>query len=117
MDDDPAFRALAKRMVVGSGLSVVAEADTAAAAITAADELRPDAVLVDVGLPDRDGIDVACDLHARDWRPRVVLISSDPDVAVLVRERCDADGLAHTLPFVPKAELPNAPLRRLLSDG
>ena len=117
MDDDPEFRALAKRMVVGSGLSVVAEADTAAAAITAADELRPDAVLVDVGLPDGDGIDVACDLHARDWRPRVVLISSDPDVAVLVRERCDADGLAHTLPFVPKAELPNAPLRRLLSDG
>ena len=117
VDDDPAFRALAKRIVIDSGLSVVAEAGTAAAAVTVADELRPDAILVDVGLPDRDGIDLACDLHARAWRPRVVLISSDPDVAVLVPERCDADGIAQTLPFVAKAELPNAPLRRLLSDG
>lgn len=117
VDDDPAFRTLARRIVADSGLEVVGEAETAAAAETAADSLRPDAVLVDVGLPDRDGIDLACDLYARPWSPRVVLVSSDPDVGTLARERCAADGLAETLPFVPKAELPNAPLHRLLGDG
>lgn len=113
VDDDPAFRALARRMVSGAGLEVVGEADGAAAAAESADTLRPDAILVDVGLPDGSGIDLARDLAARPWAPRVVLVSSDPDAG----PRPAADGAEHALPFVPKAELPNAPLDRLLKGG
>ena len=71
VDDDPVFRDLARRIITACGLIVVGEACTVAAAIEAADTLRPDAALVDVGLPDGDGIALAERLAALPWRPRV----------------------------------------------
>src|ERR1700750_1893666 len=109
VDDDPAFRSLARRLLVGSGLGLAGEAATVAAALAAAGSLRPDAILVDVGLPDGDGITLAGQLTALPWRPRVVLTSSDAEAAT-------ADDVVKSgaVPFVPKAELPNQPLRELL---
>src|SRR4051812_43493701 len=52
VDDDPDFRQLARTMLTGAGLVVVADAATVAAAIVAARDHRPDSALVDVGLPD-----------------------------------------------------------------
>jgi DNA-binding NarL/FixJ family response regulator len=112
VDDDPDFRGLAARIVVAGGHTVVGEAGTVASAMDAAHELKPCAALVDVGLPDGDGISLALALMALPWRPRVVLTSSDPDAASPedVR-RCGAGA------FIPKDQLPNAPLRRLLTAG
>jgi DNA-binding NarL/FixJ family response regulator len=111
VDDDPTFRGLARRMLVAAGLRVVGEADTVAAANAAALDLRPDAALVDVGLPDGDGIALACKLAALPWRPRIVLTSTDAGAAspddVL---RCGAGT------FVPKADLPGVSLARLLAS-
>ena len=109
VDDDPAFRRLARVMLVAVSLAVVGEAETAAAALAAAAALRPDAVLVDVGLPDRDGVWLAAELTALPWRPRVVLTSSDPGAATQRDvERSGAQA------FVPKNALPDAPLGDLL---
>ena len=69
VDDDAIFRALARRMLGDCGLAVVGEAETVAAGMAAASELRPDAALVDVGLPDGDGIALARELAALPWRP------------------------------------------------
>jgi DNA-binding NarL/FixJ family response regulator len=112
IDDDPTFRGLARRMLAAGGLIVVGEAATAAAAMAAALELRPRAVLVDVGLPDGDGVVLAGELSALPWSPRIVLTSTDPDAASPedVR-RCGAAA------FVAKDELPNAPLHQLLATG
>jgi DNA-binding NarL/FixJ family response regulator len=112
VDDDPVFRGLAKRMLAAGGLVVVGEAETVATAMAAAIELRPDAALVDVGLPDGDGIALARELSALPWRPRIVLCSTDPDAA-------SADDVSRSgaAAFVAKDELPNAPLRRLLANG
>jgi DNA-binding NarL/FixJ family response regulator len=112
VDDDPAFRPLARRMLTAAGFHVVGEADTAAAARAAAVDLQPDAALVDVGLPDGDGVTLARVLTQLPWRPRVLLTSTDPDAASSddVR-RSGARG------FVPKSELPNAPLAQLLAGG
>jgi two-component system nitrate/nitrite response regulator NarL len=79
IDDDPSFRSLARLVLTGSGLEVIGEAGTAADGVTAAELLRPDAILLDVGLPDRDGIDLALELSALPWAPRVLLTSSDSD--------------------------------------
>jgi DNA-binding NarL/FixJ family response regulator len=109
VDDDPAFRAVARRIVAAAGgLAVVGEAGTAQAAAEIADELRPDALLVDVGLPDGDGVALAVRLIALPWRPRVLLMSSDPE-AVGSEEllRSGASG------FLFKQDLPEAPLKRL----
>ena len=81
MDDDTVFRGLARRMIVAAGLEVVAEASTVAAALAVAGRIRPAAALVDVGLPDGDGVALARELAALPWRPRVVLTSTDADAA------------------------------------
>jgi DNA-binding NarL/FixJ family response regulator len=109
VDDDPAFRRLAQRILEPFGLAVAGEADTAASAISAADALRPDAVLVDVGLPDSDGVALARELSALPWQPRVVLTSSNAEAATASEVRsCGAAA------FVPKNELPSADLDDLL---
>ena len=109
VDDDPAFRRLAQRILASCGLAVAGEADTAASAMSVADTLRPDAVLVDVGLPDSDGIALARQLTALPWRPRVVLTSSNAEAAT-AREVRSSGAEA----FVPKSELPSAALGDLL---
>ncbi len=109
VDDDPAFRRLAQRILDAFGLAVAGEADTAASAISVAGSLRPDAVLVDVGLPDSDGIALARKLTALPWRPRVVLTSSNAEAATVSEVRSSGAEA-----FVPKNELPSAALGDLL---
>jgi DNA-binding NarL/FixJ family response regulator len=110
VDDDPGFRGLAVRMLTAAGLKVVGQADSAAAAMAAARAVKPDAVLVDVDLPDRNGIALALELSALPWRPRVVLTSVDFDAA-----RPDDVRRSGARAFVHKADLPNRPLASLLA--
>jgi DNA-binding NarL/FixJ family response regulator len=112
VDDDPVFRRLARRTLTADGLAVVGEADTVAAAMAAAESLRPEAVLVDVGLPDGDGVTLAGELTALPWRPRVLLTSTDPDAA-----SDDDVRTSGAVAFIPKDDLPGAPLRALLAGG
>ena len=105
VDDDPAFRSLAARMLDEAGLAVAGEAADARAAVAAAHALRPGAILVDVGLPDRSGIELARELLALPWHPRVLLTSADADAA---------SGDDASPRFVAKADLPGAPLLALL---
>ena len=73
VDDDPIFRALVRRLLTGAGLVVVGEAESVAEGLAVAEELRPNAALVDFGLPDGDGLGLARQLTALPWQPRVVL--------------------------------------------
>jgi CheY-like chemotaxis protein len=107
VDDDPSFLSLARRILEDAGVTVAATAPTAAAGLATAHALEPDAVLVDVGLPDRDGIELARELAGLPWAPRVLLTSTDRDAVAGPH----VDGLP---PFVPKEDLPGAPLHRLL---
>ena len=112
VDDDSTFRVLARRLLVGAGLRVVGEGGNVAEGLSMAKELKPDAALVDVGLPDGDGFGLARQLTALPWRPRVVLTSVDSDVGPGGAVRS-----AGAEAFVHKADLPNAPLERLLGCG
>ena len=108
VDDDGEFRRLAAGLITSLGL-VVVEADSVAAAEASALALRPDAALVDVGLPDGDGRMLAERLSALQWHPRIVLTSSDAD-AVDPAEAMRAGIVA----FLPKAELPERLTRGML---
>ena len=112
VDDDPCFGSLAARILRHAGLEVVGTAVDAATAVAAARSSEPDVVLVDVGLPDRDGVDLAQEMAALPWRPRVVLTSSDRDAA----ERLGSSGADKVLPFIAKEDLAAAPLFRLLGN-
>ena len=110
IDDDAEFRRLAADLLRGLGLGVTGEAGTFADGEAAAVELRPDAALVDVGLPDGDGLELARRIAALPWSPRVLITSSDGDAASGARAR-DLGAIG----FVPKTELATAPLYELLA--
>lgn len=108
VDDDPAFRRLAARMLALAGLVVAGEAADAGAAVAVARELRPRGILVDIDLPDRSGVELARELLALPWGPRILLTSADPTL----EDACDG-----SLRFVAKEDLPGAPLLALLSQA
>ena len=112
VDDDPGFRDLACRLIAELGMTVVARVGSVAAAVAAADELRPQAALLDFGLPDGDGLELAAVLSQRPWRPRVVVISSDPEVITAAEARA-----AGAIAFLAKTDLPTRDLRQLLAGG
>ena len=112
VDDDPAFLRLVARILSDIGIESVRTAADASQALLVAQHARPDAVLVDIGLPDRDGTDLAYELSALPWRPRVVLTSSDSEAFLAIEPR---DG-HRELAFIAKVELAADTLREALSD-
>jgi CheY-like chemotaxis protein len=110
VDDDAAFLVVAAKVLAEMGLCTVLTAPDCGDAVREARARRPDAILVDVGLPDREGIDLARELLQLPWKPRVVLTSTDPDASLLV----DGGRGSGAIPFVPKDELANGGLRALL---
>jgi two-component system chemotaxis response regulator CheY len=59
VDDDEGFRAVARRLLESGGLRVIGEAGDIASALAAVQTLHPRVVLLDVQLPDGDGIAAA----------------------------------------------------------
>jgi DNA-binding NarL/FixJ family response regulator len=110
VDDHPAFRASARSLLEEEGFVVVGEADTGETAVDLARTLSPDVVLLDVVLPDLDGLEVAERLaHSRS---KVVLVSSrDPrDFGARFR-RTSAVG------FISKDDLSGEVLNELLREA
>jgi DNA-binding NarL/FixJ family response regulator len=76
VDDHQSFRRFARRLLEAAGFAVLDEAADGAGAIEAARRLRPDVVLLDVLLPDANGLEVAELLSAESSGPLIVLTSS-----------------------------------------
>jgi CheY-like chemotaxis protein len=78
VDDEPAFRYAARRLLERRGYAVVAEAGSAASAVDAVERFAPQAVLLDVRLGEDDGFDLCRRLTRR--RPWLaVLLASTGD--------------------------------------
>jgi two-component system response regulator FimZ (fimbrial Z protein) len=107
VDDHAGFRASARALLEAEGFDVVAEAVDGAGGIATAARLRPAIVLLDIGLPDISGFEVA--RHIVSPSTVVVLVSSretaarDPRAAA-----CRARG------FLPKNELSGSALTALV---
>ncbi len=77
VDDHPTFRRFARLVLEQAGFSVVGEAEDGATGIEAARTLAPQAILLDIMLPDGSGLDVATTLaESFDTAVSVVLTSS-----------------------------------------
>jgi DNA-binding NarL/FixJ family response regulator len=107
VDDHPGFRASARRMLEAGGFEVVGEAEDGAAAVDATAQLTPDLVLLDVQLPDANGIELAGRIGA-DGGPGVVLTSSRPSDQLDLTD-------TRALGFIPKDELSPTRISELLS--
>lgn len=76
VDDDERFRAIARRALAAEGVDVVAEAGNGEEARSTVARWRPDVVLLDIRLPDIDGLEVARRLRAEDGEVAVILVST-----------------------------------------
>jgi CheY-like chemotaxis protein len=81
VDDDRRFRRMARRALVAEGVDVVAEVADGALAADAVERWRPDVVLVDIRMPDVDGLEVARRLLALPGAHPVVILTSTIDAA------------------------------------
>ncbi|HEY6009107.1 MAG TPA: response regulator [Geobacteraceae bacterium] len=79
VDDETAIRRFL-RTVLDTGEFSLHEAETGHGALAAATAVRPDVILLDLGLPDMDGVDVI--RRIREWSPVPIIVLS-------VRERED----------------------------
>ena len=110
IDNHAPFRRLVRELLERRGFDVVAEADGATTGMEAVAALAPDAVVVDVRLPDGNGFDVCRVLTEADPTLAVLLISADVQHARWVGD-CGA------VAFVHKARLASSDLGGLLGGG
>lgn len=76
VDDHPLFREGLKTLLSRhAGFDVIGEAGTGAEGITKARELRPDIVLMDISLPDGNGIEITRDIMRLSSDTMVTIIS------------------------------------------
>jgi DNA-binding NarL/FixJ family response regulator len=109
VDDHPGFRAMARALLESAGVDIVGEATGAAEALRLAASLRPDAILLDIALPDGDGFDV-CEQVNEDPNPPAVILTSSRSAAVYT-DRLDA---TQARGFIPKSQLTGASVAALV---
>ena len=97
VDDEPAIRRFIRNTLAVHGFRVV-EADSAASGLAAVRHHKPDLVILDLGLPDRDGIEVIRELRAASALPIVVLSSRGDEQAKVAALDLGADDYV-TKPF------------------
>ena len=112
VDDDARFRTQARDILAGYGFLVIGEAADGASGLAAAQALQPDFVLLDIGLPDTEGFDVATVLAINGPPPWVVLTSSWDAWAYGWRLMN-----VHSLGFLPKERISGAAIRALVDRG
>jgi DNA-binding NarL/FixJ family response regulator len=94
VDDHPVVR-MGLRVIteVDPEIIVTGEAASAAEAILAVRQHRPDVVLLDVRLPDRSGLDVCREIKSQPNAPRVLFLTSFADnTLVLTAMQAGGDG-------------------------
>jgi CheY-like chemotaxis protein len=107
VDDSAPFRRAARELLRRRGYVVVGEAGCVAGAIKAAERLAPDAVLLDVHLPDGCGFELSTVLTGGRPELAVLLMSADDPPECDARAKaCGARG------FVPKCCLAAIPLEQ-----
>jgi DNA-binding NarL/FixJ family response regulator len=104
VDDHEVLREGLKSMLAGSDLEVVGTAGNVAAAIDLFEHAAPDVALVDIGLPDGSGIELARRLLAAHPSLRVVLYTGETD-AELLYEGLDSGAQGYALKAGPLSEL------------
>jgi DNA-binding NarL/FixJ family response regulator len=96
-------------LLESEGFEVVGEAEDGMSALRAVYELRPEVMLLDLQLPDIDGLEVAARLTANGSAPAIVITSS--------RDAQDCGPMASregVRGFIPKSELSGPALEALL---
>jgi DNA-binding NarL/FixJ family response regulator len=112
VDDHAGFRLHARALLEADGFSVVGEAADGTSGLRAARSLRPDLLLLDIGLPDLEGFDIAEQL-ALDGPPPLVVLTSSRQAS----EYGPRLASSRVLGFIPKEDLSGSAIRALAEAG
>ena len=122
VDDHPLVReGLRARLAEVAGIDVVGEAGNADEAFARVDMLRPDLVLMDVGMKQVNGIELTARLRERHPSLRVLMLSMY-DNPEYVHRALDAGAMGYVLKEAPSEEIVSAILavaagRQFLGSG
>jgi two-component system response regulator NreC len=84
-DDHGIVRRGLRGLVESAGLTVVAEAADGLEAVRLCEETRPDVLILDIGMPTLNGIEVAARAQKLDRPPRVIILSVHGDESYIMR--------------------------------
>jgi len=84
-DDHEVIRTGLASLLAGSDIEIVAEAATGKEAVKMAEESRPDVILLDIRMPDGDGLSTLEKLRAKVPDSRVVMLSTYDNPTYIAR--------------------------------
>jgi DNA-binding NarL/FixJ family response regulator len=112
VDDHARFRRSARALLEFEGFEVVGEATNGEEGVALARRLAPEALLLDVQLPDIDGFEVADRVADVSPRPDIVFVSNRDAADYVTRvAACGARG------FITKGDFSPETLQGCLRDG
>ncbi|MDE0805198.1 MAG: response regulator transcription factor [Acidimicrobiales bacterium] len=82
-DDHRMLRETMKRSMIDEGFDVIAEAADGLEAVTLTLEHRPDVVLMDVTMPEFDGVEATRRIHEADESIRIIMLTMHADEDVI----------------------------------
>lgn len=99
VDDHPVICMAVSFLLSREGYQVVGETDNGLDALTLTRQLKPDLVILDIGIPRLDGLEVVMRLNRLDDIPKVLILTSQPPETFA--SRCMQAGAAG---YVSKSE-------------
>ena len=98
VDDHPAIRMAVNMLLKQDGHHILAEVDNGVDAIAMAKSNRPDIVILDIGIPQLDGIEVIKRIKLLDMGTKILVLSAQSTHHIMVRcFQAGADGFLSKL--------------------
>jgi two-component system, NarL family, response regulator DegU len=82
-DDHRMLREGLRRSMIDEGFDVVGEAENGEEAVRMAEELQPDVILMDVSMPEMDGVEATRAITRSEDAPRIIMLTMHADAEVL----------------------------------
>jgi two-component system, NarL family, nitrate/nitrite response regulator NarL len=88
VDDEPLFMQMLQSLLdVEAGVEVVGEAANGKQAVTLAQRLEPDVIVMDVSMPVMDGLEATREIRERDPQARVLILTGGTNVTDVDKAR------------------------------
>ena len=91
-DDFAAFRSFVRSKLQENGFQNVAEASDGLEAVAKAAELQPDLLILDIGMPNLDGIKAAAQIRSIAPESKILFVSQNTDTDILQSALSDGAG-------------------------
>ena len=115
VDDHPMWRDAVERDLTAAGLQIVATAATGSEAVNRARATRPSVVVLDLQIPEPNGVEVTATLVAEDPTVRILVLSASGEQSDVL-EAVKAGATGYLVKSASKAELIDA-VRRVAAGG